>query len=241
MEPIVPETIEFDADFDLMILDHVDASKSLIRATQRSHYEWNASDGGKDWGYQNLIPHDELLEKSNNFTKNGQINFVVVIRMRKALVQDINDGTLLTEYNALFSEMTLHNRETVHLSCSDGKSISALKKIICSKSEVFQKMFDIDMTEKSQGSVNIIDFDSEVMSELVYFVYFGNVRESILENIDIQLYQAAEVNMIEGLKEICVKSINNRLSIQNVPEIIEFANVHEEKELYKSCFHLICM
>lgn len=230
----------FDADFDLIILDKVDISKVKVKHSHRLGTEWPLAKG---WGEEKLISQVELLDAANNFTDNGMMHFVVLVREVPKTDQSAEVSPNSDQLKELLFEMTIaSNNETVQLKCSGGQSISALKKIICSKSEVFQKMFDIDMTEKSEGSVNVIEFDSDVMSELLHFVYFGSVRKLCrLKEIDLQLYEAAKVYLIDALKKVCIKSISSRLCIQNVQNIVNFAHVHDENELYESCFHLIYM
>lgn len=93
------------------------------------------------------------------------------------------------------------------------------------------------MEEKKQGSVDVIEFDSAVIMELLRFMYVGQVHE--IEKVDLKLYEAAKVYMVENLQTICVKAMEKRLNVENFIEITEFADLHDETELYKSCMLLM--
>lgn len=232
-------SIDFDVIYDLMILDHVDVSKYRIGRTEngkRLRNEWKCVNS---WGEDELISHKELFDKSNHFIKNGKMHFVVAIREdpKTSNVKSLGENSYMDRFKELFKAMTSTDADTVNFLCEDGIQLKALKNVISKKSAVFQAMFQIDMEEKSEGSVNIIDFDSKVMEELLRFLYIGRVES--IEEVDIQLYCAANVYMVEGLHEICLESLKSRLSPFNVFEIIEFAHLHEENDLYQHCLQMI--
>lgn len=121
----------------------------------------------------------------------------------------------------------------VEISTDDGVNIRAHKSILSDKSEVFRALFATEMEEADSNSVDIIDFTGPVMQELLRFIYFGNVHN--IEDVNVELYKAADVYDIELLREICLKSISDGVSRDNVTELVKFANQYSLDDLFSKC------
>lgn len=132
----------------------------------------------------------------------------------------------------LFPSVVAEEFDLITLNCADGVKLRAFKNIIAAKSDVLSAMFSTDMQEKQQNEVNIVDFNSDVMTEFLRFLYIEKVQ--LLDKIDIVLYKVAEKYLVEDLKSVCVDSMKERLKIENIVEILKFANLHDEN-LYEHC------
>lgn len=133
--------------------------------------------------------------------------------------------------------MKLGDTDLVTLRTSDGVELKAFKNIISNGSVVFEKMFETDMVEKAECAVDVIDFSGEVMEELLRFMIIGKIQS--IETVDIQLYKAATVYQVEDLQNVCLKSIENRISVNNFLEVLEFAYDHDVSEIFGRCCEFV--
>lgn len=195
----------------------------------------------KSWGFA-LLTHEELFEEERRYVKDGKLHLVVVIEDMTPLLANMEapkttDQGRFSEVFKVITAKTIMNTEMVTLRTADGVELKAFKNVLSKASIVFQKMFEHDMEEKSTGVVEVIDFSGKIMGELLKFVYGGNVH--LTPDIDIELFNAAKVYQIEGLSDICLKSIKYRTTRYNVFEVLQIADTHDEKELYQFCLEII--
>ena len=83
------------------------------------------------------------------------------------------------------------------------KTFNAHRAILASHSEVFEKMFEINMKEKEEGRVIISDIDAEVMSDLLAFMYTGRAPNMRAHTTELLL--AADKYNLQDLIGMCVK------------------------------------
>lgn len=112
---------------------------------------------------------------------------------------------------------------------SDHVIIKAHKAILAAHSPVFCTMLQTDMEEAKTGKVNIPDFDSKNMKELLRFIYCNEVEN--LTEIDRSLIFAAEKYQIEELKKVCIQSIIKSLTVENVIEALKMSELITKSEL----------
>lgn len=220
----------------MILLDHVNDSKCVLKSLEVYHHEWKVDSGGIG---KDLVLMDDLFENTNNFMKNGKVHLIVAVKQLKFSEEDSMENpkgaqTLNTFDDVVLSAMTSVDADRVTFLCADGKELKAFKKVIGEKSIVFQKMFDTEMEEKSAGSVKIIGFDSFVMSEMLRFINFGSIKSA-----SVQLYEAAKIYMIADLKKACIDLMKLSLNSSNVFYTVEFAHFHDEHELYELCLQII--
>lgn len=108
------------------------------------------------------------------------------------------------------------------LRCSDGETLKCHKVILAIRSPVFHAMLSNDMKETQQGFVDVPDFTSIVLKEVLRYIYCGSVVSS--ENIFEDLIFAAEKYDIGALKEICIKEITRDISKANVFQCLLIAD-----------------
>ena len=90
----------------------------------------------------------------------------------------------------------------VEIKC-DGEIFNCHQAILSTRSDVFRAMFQADMTESLTKKVNIEDIDSEVVRELLHFIYTGSVNENVLKEKARELLAAADMYQLDVLKNIC--------------------------------------
>lgn len=196
-------------------------------------------------GALKLLSHKALLKKRNRYIKDNKIHLIVIIKLQSSnnnLDESMESSIKIEEpqFDDVFIAITTDNDfdDRITLQTADGLKLKALKTIITKKSPVFAAMFENDMVEKPRGVVEIIDFRRKVIAELLRCMYFGKVHS--IKDFDMELYSAAKVYQIEGLGDICLMSIEARIDPSNVFKIVEFADVHDELELFDNCSEIIC-
>ena len=80
-------------------------------------------------------------------------------------------------------------------------------------------MFEHNMTESQSGVVNIDDLDDEILRRLVNYIYTGRFEDTE-PTIVQQLLMAADKYAIESLKASCEKSLGDKLSLDNVVDVL---------------------
>ena len=100
--------------------------------------------------------------------------------------------------------------------CSDGVEIKAHKMILAGFSPVMEAMIIGKMTESKNNSVHIKDINSETMTEILRFIYTAQVNN--IKDLAVQLLHGAEKYALYVLKKLCVESMIENLSVENVLE-----------------------
>lgn len=130
----------------------------------------------------------------------------------------------------LFADFEIH--------ANDGVSFKAHKVVLSARSPVFYAMLTNDMQESRQNVANVLDFDSNVMREMLRFIYCNEVEG--LDEISRELIYAAEKYQLEKLKEICTDNIIASLEVKNIVESLIISDrVSNTKRIYAKCVDLI--
>ena len=118
------------------------------------------------------------------------------------------------------------------------KRFKVHKAILASVSEVFHKMFDCEMLEKTTGVVEIADIDPAVMSDFLMYIYTGTAPN--LEQHAKELMTAADKYCMLNLTNVCTKYLLSTLSQKNAAEILLLANILPSAQFLKSkCLNYI--
>jgi speckle-type POZ protein len=124
------------------------------------------------------------------------------------------------------------------LECNDGKTLKCHKFILAARSPVFRTMLSIDMKEAKEGFVDVLDFGSSVMKEVLRFVYRDDVGN--IQHIARSLVFAAEKYELEKLKKICIESMIENLSKDNaIRSLLITEKIPGCEKLYEECVDVI--
>lgn len=202
-----------------------------------------------------IICHDELFNSERNFYNfdsyygrvhlicdvsikiielKSPFNFVlqVTLTVRKKQIDKIKDEP---EFKRMFENDLFVD---IEIKTSDDEILKASKSVLSSKSPVFFAMLTSDMQETKESTVNVPDFNSKIIKELLRFIYCEEVEN--IEEIDSELIFAAEKYQIDELKEMCIDSMITTLSIENVIETYAIADlVSKGNKLLEHCIHMI--
>ena len=102
------------------------------------------------------------------------------------------------------------------------KTFNVHRVVLASHSDVFKRMFQINMREKQEGIVTISDIEPEVMTELLTYMYTGCAPG--LKTHAKELLLTADKYNISHLQVLCENELKINLTSANVAEILEIAD-----------------
>lgn len=111
------------------------------------------------------------------------------------------------------------------------REFRAHKAVLIARSSVFATMFQHDMTEKQTGIINIPDCDPESFEDFLKYIYSGKL-ENLAFRHAFPLYKTADKYDIQELKMFCIVHIKCNLKVENVCDVVVFAEEYCEKELH---------
>ncbi|KFM68823.1 Speckle-type POZ protein B, partial [Stegodyphus mimosarum] len=121
----------------------------------------------------------------------------------------------------------------------DSKTFHAHKFVLCARSSVFSRMFETEMVESEEDVVEIVDIDSDIIEEMLLYVYSGCLEKPLEETAD-RLYAAADKYDISPLKKKCASFLKSHLCVANACRNLQLANFHSDNDLYESVLEFIC-
>lgn len=190
---------------------------------------------GKDWGFKKFIRRDFLLDESNGLLIDDKltlycevsvvsdtINISGQTNMNKFKVPDCN---LSNDFNNLFENPLFSD---VTLNCGQ-RQFKVHKAILASRSCVFAAMFEHGMLECKNNCVDINDVDSDVMCEILRFIYTGKANN--IDKMADLLLSAADKYALDRLKVLCEEALSNNLDVDNVADSLILADLHSAMQL----------
>jgi len=110
-----------------------------------------------------------------------------------------------------------------------GKEFPVHKVMLSARSPVFQAMFQNPLKESKQNRIEITDLDEQSAQQLLEFIYTGIAPP--LADFSLGLLAAAEKYQISSLKPICESSLEKKLTVGNVLQILQFAELYSAQKL----------
>jgi speckle-type POZ protein len=121
----------------------------------------------------------------------------------------------------------------------EGTEFKAHKNILSARNEVFNRMLSSKMCESLTGIINLKDLNSNVVSELLRFIYCEALYDKV-QGDAITIFEAAHRFEMEGLKAICLNDVYKKLNPYDVLNFLNFARLYDLEELYSCCILIIC-
>nr|XP_021003921.1 speckle-type POZ protein-like B [Parasteatoda tepidariorum] len=88
-------------------------------------------------------------------------------------------------------------------------------------------MFDQDMLETRTGVVDIPDEESETLQPFLVFLYTDTITNTDYEKL-LKLILVADKYQVENLKERCSQMLITKMSVENICEIVSFADMFNQ-------------
>ena len=126
----------------------------------------------------------------------------------------------------------------VEIEC-DGEIFKCHRVILSVRSEVFRAMFQVDMAENRTKKVTIKDFDSDVVREMLHFIYTGVTTHDALKEKSGELLYLAEMYQLDVLKNICEENLCSTLEITNSIEYLVLGDLHQADKLRRMALRMI--
>ena len=109
------------------------------------------------------------------------------------------------------------------------QTIAANRMILSCCSRFFEAMFDLEMKEKYQNTVQIHKLDGAAVKSVVDFMYSGEVKITS-ENV-MELIAASDYLQIDEVKRFCFEFLESILSLNNWFTILNAAKLYECEQL----------
>lgn len=93
------------------------------------------------------------------------------------------------------------------------------------------------MMENKEGRATITDIDGKALKQFLLFIYCGRVEN--IHEVATDLIYAASKYCLPDLKPLCVASLTEKLTAENVLDTIMLANLHDEQDLKIFCIDFI--
>ena len=119
----------------------------------------------------------------------------------------------------------------------EGAEIPVHKAVLSSASPVFCSMFESNLEECRSGRCEISDFDKATLNSLLRFMYYSCV-EAVNDNARI-LLEAANKYELSALKGCCEDTLIAEISMDNVVELLFFAEKMTAPELKKAALRYL--
>ncbi|CAL1289765.1 unnamed protein product [Larinioides sclopetarius] len=111
----------------------------------------------------------------------------------------------------------------------------AHRLILCLRSDKFKEILTNDLSKKS---IELTDLDSEILRDLLGFIYTNNVEKLTWEKAP-KLYLAAESYKVMPLKHICFKFIQKNINESNACNVLILADEQHDEELKQLALEFI--
>jgi len=129
----------------------------------------------------------------------------------------------------------LSNEESGDVTFKIGQStIKAHKTLLTARSVYFEKMFSTGMTESISGMVEIKECDPEMFRIMLNYIYTDEVPRKLNE-IAKSLIPVADMFLVPGLKQACIRSLEPSLSPKNLKEHLILAHKFNCQDLKALC------
>ena len=119
------------------------------------------------------------------------------------------------------------------------KTFNVHKAVLASHSDIFKRMFEINMREKQEEIVTISDIEPEVMTELLTYMYTGCAPG--LKTCAKELFIIADKYNISHLQILCENELKNNLTPANVVEILLIADKLQLKSSASESLKNVCI
>lgn len=203
----------------------------LFNAYPLKIYQFNETTLSREWEISYEL--DKFLRSRASFFPEGKLKCQLQI-FSHDLECSIRVNETIEMGDLQMFDYMIQAPANVTLKTHDGFEIKVNMEILSMASDVFTTMFTTDMTEATNGVVQIKEFSHEVIHELMSFIYCKKVKKDI-SRINFELFRAAHAYNIKDLFNTCLVSIIDNLKYDNVIYTAAFADIYELKQLFAIC------
>ena len=221
-----------------MIFSLVDKDGSKVKSKAIFRILTNS---GHCFGKGKFISHPELRENPD-LIPNDTLTIMCEITIKGrgvSLVRSESRSSMLVPHN-IDKESTRNYMRKMKKIFHDGKFADATivcqgkefpchKAILAGRSSVFEAMFSPNFKEGMENKVEVEDVAADVIEDMLIFIYGGEVGD--LQGRASELLVAAEKYHLEDLKKFCEESLCVNITVENVLDMMELADLHNAANL----------
>ena len=123
----------------------------------------------------------------------------------------------------------------------ENKEIHCHRNVLAAMSPFFNTMFSCEMTEKYQNRIPLPYIENfEIMSEIVEYMYTGEIELDLKNNNIQQLYLAANFFQLKCLVDHCIGFIIRNTNTSNCLSILQFAMKYDCSSVLQNAKKVIC-
>ena len=166
-------------------------------------------------------------------------------RMRQGaqVASDEAEETQLTKLGQDLSK-TFLNKDFADIQVKCGKkTFDCHRVILAARSCVLKTMLSSDGSEQREMEIEIVDFDAEVIFQMLQFIYTGKLDDPFYDAEDIdmatELLRAADKYELDSMKALCEKKLASFLYVENCLRVLILADSYQAFELKKDALEVI--
>ena len=145
-----------------------------------------------------------------------------------------NDHFQLLKYANLKRKQGVFNDVTIKI---NNKCFSANRLVLSCYSEFFETMFQTDMKEKYQNTVDMNKIDETSMQIIIDYIYTGKII--INEENAIGLLSAADYLLMDDLKQYCFEFLESNITSDNCFTVFDASILYENESLQNKVYDQI--
>ncbi len=128
----------------------------------------------------------------------------------------------------------------VYIVTSGGVRIPAHASVLASVSPVLENILDRPRKyRRSEKIIPILGVRCDAVSAFVRFLYSSRCTDEEMEAYGIHLLALSHVYLVPQLKQRCTKGLADRLTNDNVVDVLQLARLCDAPDLYIKCMRLI--
>ena len=98
--------------------------------------------------------------------------------------------------------------------------------VLAARSPVFRALLQADMKEKQSKNIVIEDSKPEIVSEMLNFIYTGDIANEKLDEMAKDLLGVGEKYQLLHLKKMCEEKLSSTLEVNNSIEYLVLGDLH---------------
>jgi len=236
---------EVKARYEFTILD---ASKNKQNRVKSAFTQFKQKPDS--WGFRKFIDTNILKSRSSQWLPNDTLTIVCdvsIIGAEKTL-----SGSKYPEENPRSlkpkqkQQKQLSQDLEAFYNCSDFSDVQVVSEgrvfechqvILSARSPVFRAMLQADMAEAKDKKVTIKNIPSDVVAEMILYIYTGNTPN--LNKLAGDLLGAAEQYQLEMLKNICEDKLCSSLEITNSVNHLILGDLYQAHNLKRMALQFV--
>ena len=195
---------------------------------------------GKNWSSEKLHEFSALCETFEDYMDWSRLSFDELtifceITYEPKELLKFEDGNLLNDL-----KLVLQNGEHSDVTITVGENKFHVHKFMLElRSPAFAAMFAHDVVENQRKAVKVTDVDHDIMARVLEYIYTDRV-DNIEESTE-RLLIAADKYALEGLKCMCSKVLIERISKENVCDMLKLAVKYSADDLKSGVLDYVSM